>query len=619
MARGDELAQLDQFLNTALAGQGQVVFVTGEAGQGKTVLLQEFARRAQAARPPLVVADGSSSAPAGMGDPYLPFREVLALLAGDLEARWSAVGAVSQEQASRLWQLLPGLVQVLLDVGPDLVNTFLPGAVLLKRARAFAPGGAAWLDQLEELVERKTAISTASNLQQSALFKQYTRVLATLSSRTPLLLLLDDLQWIDAGSARLLFHLGRRIAGSRIMLVGAYRPVEIAWSRPTSPLFAGGIEGGQDRHPLGPVVNEFKRYFGNIEVNLDRAAGYHFVEAWLDTQPNRLGEAFRQTLYHQTQGHPLFTVELLRAMQERGDLIRNEHGHWIEGSALDWDTLPVRVEAVIAERMAQLPQPLHDTLTVASVEGETFTAEIMARVERVDEQEMIQQLDDKLARTYRLVQAGGARRVDGQCLSLYRFRHTLFQKYLYNDLSPAARAHLHQAVGTTLETLYGQETAEVAVQLAWHFQQAGLVEKAITYLQQAGEQAAHRSANIEAVGHLRQGLMLLRTLPDTPARDRQELGLQMALGTSLIASRGFGDAAEVETYFQKAIEIARQQEAKSLELRAVMSLCRLRQTQGVPDSIAEARQMLEEIYGWFTEGFDTVDLIEAKTLLEELS
>ncbi|NIO72144.1 MAG: hypothetical protein GTN71_24745, partial [Anaerolineae bacterium] len=91
--------------------------------------------------------------------------------------------------------------------------------------------------------------------------------------------------------------------------------------------------------------------------------------------PNRLGVAFREMLYRQTRGHPLFTIELLRGLQERGDLVQDPEGRWVEGPALDWETLPARVEAVIAERIGRLAEPLRAALRVASVEGEVFTAE----------------------------------------------------------------------------------------------------------------------------------------------------------------------------------------------------------------------------------------------------
>jgi predicted ATPase/DNA-binding SARP family transcriptional activator len=552
VTRERELAQLQGFLDQALTGQGQVVFVTGDAGQGKTALIREFARRAQAAHPDLVVASGHGNAHIGIGDPYLPFREILALLTGDVEARWTA-GAITRDRARRLWYALPLAVQALVEAGPDLIDLFVPGAALVKRAVAFAPVGADWLSQLQELVERKAlrraqdiaALSDDPNLQQSALFEQYTRVVEALARQRPLLLVLDDLQWADAGSTSLLFHLGRRIEGSQVLIVGAYRPEEVALGR----------EG--KRHPLEPVVNEFKRHFGDIVVDLGKAEDRQFVDAFLDTEPNRLDDAFRQTLYRQTRGHPLFTIELLRGMEERGDLVQDEEGRWVEGPALDWETLPARVEAVIAERIGRLPERLQDALAVASVEGETFTAEVVARVRAADEQEVVGRLSGELDRRHRLVSARGILRADGQRLSLYRFQHILFQKYLYSSLDPVEQAHLHQAVGTALEALYREGVEEIAVQLARHFQEAGIAEKAQRYLYQAGERAMRMSANREATAHFTRGLKLLRTLPETPKRDQRELDFLVALGVPLILTKGHA-APEVEMTYTQARELSRQ-------------------------------------------------------------
>jgi predicted ATPase/DNA-binding SARP family transcriptional activator len=543
VAREHELARLDGYLARALAGQGLVVFVVGNAGQGKTALIREFVRRAQVTYPDLVVAGGSGNAHTGIGDPYLPFREILSLLSGDVQARWAA-GAMSKDQASRLWQTLPLAAAALVETGPDLIDLFAPGRALFERATRAAPSEADWLPQLRRLVALKAASPPDPSLQQSALFRQYTRVLETLARRRPLLLVLDDLQWADAGSTSLLFHLGRHIEGSRILIVGAYRPEEVALRR----------EG--KRHTLQPVINELKRHFGDIVVNLGQAEGRHFIEAFLDTEPNRLGDAFRQTLYQQTRGHPLFTVELLRGMQERGDLVQDQAGRWVRGPALDWDTLPPRVEAVIAERIGRLPKRLQDTLTLASVEGETFTAEVVAEVRETDEQEMVGRLSGELDRRHRLVRVEGIVRADGQCRSLYRFRHILFQKYLYNSLDRVERAHLHRAVGAALEALYGEGTNEIAVQLARHFERAGIADKAVDYLRQAGEKALRMSAHEEAITHFSRGLELLETLPETSARDQQELALRMGLGVSLQATRGYG-APEVGRTYARAYELCR--------------------------------------------------------------
>ncbi len=544
VARDRELAQLDGFLDTALTGRGQVAFVTGDAGCGKTALIQEFAWRAQAAHPDLVVTWGHGNAHTGAGDPYLPFREVLGLLTGDVEAQWAA-GAMTGEQARRLWHLLPLTVQALVGAGPDLIHLFVPGAPLVERAEAFKPwpGGSIWLTQLKNLAARQAAASGNPNLQQSALFEQYSQVLRALASQRPLLLALDDLQWTDGGSINLLFHLGRQMGGSRILIVGAYRPADVALGRPASPLLAGqavtAVAGGteearerdplaRERHPLEPIVNEFKRTFGDIVVDLEQAEGQRFVDAFLDSEPNRLGAAFREALYQHTGGYPLFTVELLRGMRERADLVEDGEGRWVEGPSLDWETLPARVEAVIAERIDRLPERLRDILTVASVEGETFTAEVVARVGATDEGETIRSLSRTLDRMYRLVSARGILRVDGRHLSRYRFRHILFQKHLYNSLDSVERVHLHHAVGTFVETLYGEGAEELgaieagAAQLARHFQEAGIADKAVKYLRQAGERAQRLYANEEAVDHFRRALALLEEAsPDGSWRDWQ--------------------------------------------------------------------------------------------------
>ena len=286
------------------------------------------------------------------------------------------------------------------------------------------------------------------------------------------------------------------------------------------------MRGGRERHPLEPVVNELKRQFGEIEVDLGQAEDRQFVEALLDSEPNRLGDAFRETLYRQTRGHPLSTVELLRDMQERGDLVQDSEGRWLEGQALDWEALPVQVETVIAERMGRLPEPAWELLRVASVEGETFTAEVVARVLGATEREVVRQLG-KLDREHRLVSAQEMRRVNGQRLSLYRFRHILFQRYLYNSLGEGERAYLHEDVGAALEALYEEGAEEVAVQLARHFQEAGIAGKAVAYLSQAGDRARGLYAHPEALDCYRRALDLLKELGEheQAARMLMKMGL----------------------------------------------------------------------------------------------
>jgi DNA-binding SARP family transcriptional activator len=562
VARERELARLGGFLDRALAGRGGVVFVTGDPGSGKTALVAEFARRALALHPDLVVVQGNGNAYTGLGTPYLPFLEIMQMLSGDIEARWAG-GALTREQAMHLWRLLPAAAQALAETGPDLVGRFVPGTALLARAQVyvasanrFARAGATWLAQLEELAKRQVVLASGTDMQkialaggmdirQAALFEQYTAVLHTLARRSPLVLVLDDLQWADAGSISLLFHLGRRVAGSRILVVGTYRSEDVALGR------------GGERHPLEPVVHELQREGGDIQIDLNQAEGRPFVEALLDSEPNRLGETFRDTLYRHTGGQPLFTVELLRGLQERGDLRQDQAGRWVEGPALDWDRLPARVEAVIAERIDRLPEPWRALLAVASVEGEDFTAEAVARALGVDEEEVIRHLSGALSKQHRLVVAQSWQRRAGQRLSGYRFRHFLFQKYLYQGLDEVERGRLHEALGDALETLYGAGSAEEAVQLAHHFEAAGLAAKAADYLLLAGKRAAQLAAGEEAVAYYRRGLELLKKLAESAERARRELHLLIALGAALRITRSFS-LAELGPLFAHACALSEQ-------------------------------------------------------------
>jgi adenylate cyclase len=507
VAREEELAELGQFLDRALAGEGQVCFVVGDAGSGKTALITEFARRAQEKHGDLVVAVGQSDAETGIGDPYLPFREVLGQLTGDVEAQVTR-GAISNENAGRLRKLLNVSVQALVEVGPDLIGVFVPGAGLAMQVGAFAAEKVGWLEKLEHLIQRpRPTTDVGSNgIDQDHIFEQYTNVLKRLAAQQPLMLVLDDLHWADAASIALLFRLGRRIGDSPILIVGTYRPDEVAMGRP----IAGS--GQVERHPLEKVLAEFQRYFGEIGLDLgqtEAAEGQRLVSALLDTEPNRLDGGFREALYHHTGGNPLFTIELLRDMQERGDIVQDGAGRWIERPSLNWSLLPPRVEGVIQERIGRLEDELCEALTVASVEGEDFTAEVVASVQAATARGLIRQLSGALAKRHRLVSARGIRRLEsGRRLSLYRFQHNLFQTYLYNSLDEVERAVLHEDVGNLLEELYGDQVDEITVQLSWHFVEADLRDKAVRYLRRAGEQAAAQYANDEAVSYLSRALAL---------------------------------------------------------------------------------------------------------------
>lgn len=490
VARTRELATLEENLLSVQAGQGRILFVVGEAGRGKTTLLEEFIRQAQTNNSELLAASGFCNAQSGIGDPYLPFREALTMLTGEVEAKWAS-GLMTTLQAHRLWTGMSITIPTLVGHGPDLIGNFVSAQTLQARAATFAPTEAVWFQQL-------IAQAHQSELEQTHIFVQYTATLKAIAKRRSVVLILEDLHWADTSSISLLFHLSRQLGDSRIFILGTYRPSEVT------------VGWEEKRHPLANIVGELKRQYGDIWLDLGDQTpqeGREFIDAYLDTQPNRLSNAFRERLFLHTRGHALFTIELLREMQDRGGL-RQDDGYWIEGESINWQSLPPRVEGVIEQRIERLDRNLQQTLTVASVEGERFTAEVVAHVQRTEERMLVQQLSGELAKRHRLVVTEGIVRAGLQRLSLYRFRHNLFQHYLYYRLDGIERVYLHEIIGQTLEGLYGGQAGQIAGQLARHFDIAGLSAKAIDYLFQAGVQAYQLAAHEDALIYFNRALEL---------------------------------------------------------------------------------------------------------------
>lgn len=470
VARERELAQLHCHLNTALAGQGHLAFVRGETGSGKTTLMGEFARQAMREHENILVAVGNCVSLANHGCSYLPFLETLRMLSGNEECiRLS--GLTCQIASRRLMSAFPDVLQVLIESGPDLLGTLNPGEALLKRALKYPGTGEVYLRQLKERLrpglppkswnpshagmgdgQLAGNCSMANSFEGSRidLHDQIAQVIIALSRCWPLLLILDDMQWVDQGSINLLFQLVRQISCSPILILGAYRPEEIVRVRE------------DERHPLEQVIHELKRRIGDAEVDLAEADGRNFINAFLDTEPNRLSETFRQTLYQHTEGQPLFTVELLRVMQESSDLVHDDQGFWVSSPSLDWERLPPRVDAVIAERVSRVSDFSRDILSAASVQGVTFSMEVVAKVIGAHESLVAGRLSGELSKQHKLVRALGVQSLGDLHLSRFQFKHRLHQIYLYKNLDNVERARLQHLTNEVLDEItreYANETS----------------------------------------------------------------------------------------------------------------------------------------------------------------
>lgn len=523
--RRKELSRLETCLHLALAGNAMPVFLLGDAGSGKTSLMREFARIAQEAHPDLLVAGGQCNAQTGPGDPFRPFRDMLGILTGDLEIDLT-IGMLNREQALRIWAAIPDVIRSITASGPHLMDILLPIQPLAHRLAPYLGRNTDWFDQFQ--VSAEAAASVQTGLEQGQVLEELTQVFRTLAGQHPLLLILDDLQWADDASLNFLFHLGRRLTGSRILLLGAYRSGESIPGRQAGPQDSAGAQS------LENILLELARQYGDNQVNLNQAGsseGKAFIDAILDLEPNRLGEAFRENLYLHTHGHPLFTVEMLRSMRQNQNIVLDASGTWVENKSSAPAPRPARIEAVIEQRLARLEPQLRELLNIASVEGEGFTAELVATLLGLDKETVLKSLTRDLGQHRHLIQEQGQIHVRNLDLNRFQFQHMLIQEYLYSQLMPGEKRRLHRRMAEELEkNLIGPEdglrpeqgtkarSEEMAPAeyldafgpaLLHHFWLGEVWPKASVYADHLGKRARQRYAMREAIAYYEQALLSL--------------------------------------------------------------------------------------------------------------
>jgi predicted ATPase/class 3 adenylate cyclase len=361
------------------------------------------------------------------------------------------------------------------------------------------------------------------NIRRERTFDAISCLLLRESLNQPLQLLFDDLQWLDRETEGFLNVLIERIPSTRILLLLNYRPeYQPGWGQKSYCT--------QMRlDPLGQIESQ-----ALLGVLLGNAAAL---------------EPLKRLILDKTEGNPFFMEEVVRTLVEEGVLL-GEPGRYCAEMAPQVLRIPATVKGVLAARMDRLAPAQKELLQTLAVIGKEFPWSLVRQVAGQPE-DQLRHLLARLQASEFIYERPAFPEVE------YAFRHALTQEVAGQALLADQRCELHERTARAIEALFRRQLKDHCGELAHHYGLSGNIPKAVEYLQCTARQAIERSAHLEAVPHLQAALNLLKRLPDTADRARQELDLRIAMGAALIPTKGYA-SREVEETFTRALVLCEQ-------------------------------------------------------------
>jgi class 3 adenylate cyclase/tetratricopeptide (TPR) repeat protein len=519
VGRQAELEQMKRALELARGGHGQIVAAMGDPGVGKSRLFFEF--KAVAASGCLVLEAYSVSH--GKASAYLPVIDLL--------KSYFKITTEDDERARR--EKVAGKV-VILDRTLEETLPYL--YALLGISESDDP-----LAALDPQTRRRRTLEAIK------------RILVRESLSQPLIVMFEDLHWIDSETQALLNLLADGIATARIVLLVNYRP--------------------EYHHQWGS-----KTYYSQLRLDpLGKESAQKLLTALMDDDESTV--PLKRLIIERTEGNPFFMEEIFQSLVEQGVLARNGAVKLVK--PLVEIRVPPTVQAILASRIDRLPAAEKELLQSLAVLGREFSAGIIKHVAGKSDDELAGMLSAlQLAEfIYEQPAVGDIE---------YQFKHALTLEVAYNSVLVERRRLLHERAARAIEALFSDRLEDHLPELAHHYDRSGDVRKAVEYLGRAGRLAAQQTANSEAVGYLKRALELLRKLPDSADRGRQEFDLQLALDWSLSVVNQLDP--EREPVLIRARELSEQLGEDAEQMEALLQLadfCFRRRKYGVARELAQ--------------------------------
>jgi class 3 adenylate cyclase len=494
VGREPQLEKLRAGFEDALSGHGHILLLVGEPGIGKTRTAEEVAT-------------------------YASMRGAQVLWGRCYEG----------EGAPAYWPWLQVIRSWVHDREPE------------KLMSEMGPGAADIAEVVSEVRERLPGLPNPVRLdpEQSRfrLFDSVTTFLKNASLAQPLMLVLDDLHWADRPSLLLLQFLARELEGTRLVVLGTYRDVEVG-----------------RQHPLEATLAELARAERGERIllrGLREEAVARFIELSAGRMPPR---ALVEAVYRETEGNPFFVHEVVRLLQSDGRLDRLDE-------VASWSVeIPQGVRQVVGRRLDALSDDCNRLLRVASVMGRDFELRLLADVADRPVDDVLEQLEE----------AEDAQVIEETKGSpgTYRFAHALVRETLYDEIRSTRRVRLHRSIAEALERRHKDHVEPHLATVAFHFCEAapgGDVEKAVDYALRAADRATELLAYEEAALHMERALSVLEITD--PVDERRRCELLVRLGA---ARFGAGLPAESHDAYVAAQRLAR--EIGSPELFAIAAI-----------------------------------------------
>lgn len=495
VGREAEQDTLQRALDEVQKGRSRMILIAGEAGMGKTTLVEAFLAGAAERNPLPRIARGRCSERMSGTGAYLPLIEAL----------------------------------------QELVTLRDPG--ILNIVQTIAPH---WYTQLASASGSEQRTSPAMTPDSGHMKRELFAFLQEISRERAIVLFLDDLQWVDASTVDIIAYLVDRSAAARVLVVGTFRPTE--------------VQGGHYFADLR-LDSTARGLCSNIVLHsLSRQDVDRYIA--LTLPDHSLPNDVVSLVYRRTEGHPLFMADLLRYFKDNG-VIALKDGTWVLAEPLETvvDKVPQSVQGMVSRKVMQLTEDDRRVLVAAAVQGDEFNVAVLAAALGADAADIEEQLEP-LERLRGIVQLRGEEELPDRTLTArYRFVHALYQNALYSSLRPARRAALSRSVAQSLLRFHTGHTLDIAAQLAFLFEAARDYDEATQHFLAAASAVLRLGAPAEGTALARRGLSLIDKLPYGESRDQRELALRLALGAALNSGGGHR-LTEVLVTFDEAQQVA---------------------------------------------------------------